>query len=254
VVTGICAGERKDRKMISKSDQISNLSAALLKAQKAIGHALKSAENPYFKSRYADLTIVIDSVKEPLNNNGITFIQAVDENGEGRPVIDTILLHESGQYLSTRTPVFCNKPNDPQAFGSGVTYSKRYALQAILGLPTEDDDAEAATARGKSNKNNSQSASWGYQKPDKPKEVSKEDREKLVDQAWFNFQTVHKDEMPDGQIFKEEYFVNEWKEQYKKLTAHQKKTFKWNQEEVNKIAEKVLPKNCLTDIKVAPDA
>jgi len=119
--------------MINHSEQISNLAAALLKAQRAIGHALKSADNPYYKSRYADLTVVIDSVKEPLNNNGITFIQAVDENGEGSPVVDTILLHESGQYLSTRTPVFCKKPDDPQAFGSGVRNSAKSSAQTLSG-------------------------------------------------------------------------------------------------------------------------
>ena len=133
--------------MITKSEQISNLAAALLKAQRSIGAALKSAKNPYFKSKYADLQTVIDAVKGPLNDNGITFLQAVDSDDGNVPVIDTILLHESGQYLSSRSPVFCAKPNDPQAFGSGVTYSKRYALQALLGLPTEDDDAEAAMAR-----------------------------------------------------------------------------------------------------------
>ena len=131
--------------MICHSEQISNIAAALLKAQRDIGHALKASENPYYHSKYADLTMVINSVKEPLNKNGIAFLQAVDQNGEDHPVIDTILLHESGQFLSTRTPVFCNKPNDPQAFGIGVTYSKRYALQAMLGLPTEDDDGEGAT-------------------------------------------------------------------------------------------------------------
>jgi hypothetical protein len=136
--------------MITQSEQISNLAAALLKAQRDIGAALKGASNPFFKSKYADLRTVIEAVKGPLNSNGITFLQAVDSRtleGADHPVIDTILLHESGQFLSTRTPVFCAKPNDPQAFGSGITYSKRYALQALLGIPTTDDDGEAAMGR-----------------------------------------------------------------------------------------------------------
>jgi len=243
--------------MINHSEQISNIAAALLKAQRDIGHVLKAADNPYFKMRYADLTAVIDSVKEPLNKNGITFLQAVDSDTEGKPVIDTILLHESGQYLSTRTPVFCKKPDDPQAFGSGVTYSKRYALQAILGLPTEDDDAEKATARG-----DEQRKPAAYTppatKPDTkpvptPAEV-KAANKTLVEQAFFEFQTVHADEMPDGKIFCYKYFDAEFRAAFKALTSTKKKTFKWEQASVNKLAETILPVNCLTDIQIAPDA
>jgi len=111
--------------MIEKSENITNLAAALLKAQKAIGIAIKNEKNPYFKSNYADLKAVIEAVKEPLNDNAISFLQAVNvRNGSELPVIETMLLHESGQYLNSVTPVFCSKPNDPQAFGSGVTYSE----------------------------------------------------------------------------------------------------------------------------------
>jgi len=240
--------------MINHSEQISNIAAALLKAQRDIGHALKSAENPYFKSRYADLTIVIDSVKDPLNNNGITFLQAVDSDTEGKPVIDTILLHESGQYLSTRTPVFCNKPNDPQAFGSGVTYSKRYALQAILGLPTEDDDAESAVARGAEQRKPAVYKAPAKKAEPEDKETIIAARLSIVEQAFFEFQTVHANEMPDGKVFCSKFFANEVKAAFAMLTAHQKKTFKWDLTSVNKLAESVLPVNCLTEIKVAPDA
>ena len=249
--------------MICHSEQISNIAAALLKAQRDIGHALKSAENPYFKSRYADLTVVIESVKTPLNENGITFLQAVDSNEEGVPVIDTILLHESGQYLSTRTPVFCNKPNDPQAFGSGVTYSKRYALQAILGLPTEDDDAESATTHDDKRK------PAAYQKPTpKPEPVAKpghkiidpndpvlkEAMKTAVEQSFIDYQDLHKDEMPEGKIFCEKYFKAEVWAAFKKLTLTQQKKMTWCLESVNNLAESILAVNCLTDIKVDPMA
>ena len=242
--------------MINHSEQISNIAAALLKAQRDIGHVLKAADNPYFKSRYADLTAVIDSVKEPLNKNGIAFLQAVDSDTEGKPVIDTILLHESGQYLSTITPVFCKKPDDPQAFGSGVTYSKRYALQAMLGLPTEDDDAEKATARG-----NEQRKPAAYTPPTTPattpaadKEAIKAANKSLVENAFFEYQTVHEFDMPDGKIFCYKYFDNEFRAAFKGLTAAKKKAFKWEQTAVNLLAETILPENCLTDIQVEPDA
>jgi len=132
--------------MIERSDEIAEIAKALLGAQKEIGVAVKGSENPYFKSSYADLQIVIESVKEPLNNNGVVFLQAVNISENG-PQIVTTLLHESGQWVCSTTPVFCAKPNDPQAFGSGITYSKRYALQAILGLPTADDDGNAAAKK-----------------------------------------------------------------------------------------------------------
>ena len=129
--------------MINQSEDIRDIAKALVAAQQKIGSAAKSGDNPFFKSTYADLMDVINAVKGPLNAEGIAFLQPVHyENG--KPVVKTILLHTTGQYLCSSTPVYCKKLDDPQAFGSGVTYSKRYALQAFLGLPTADDDAESA--------------------------------------------------------------------------------------------------------------
>tara|TARA_Y100000310_G_scaffold281426_1_gene301888 strand:+ start:710 stop:1390 length:681 start_codon:yes stop_codon:yes gene_type:complete len=133
---------------MNQSESIKAIAPALLAAQKAIKKVSKTADNPYFKSKYADLVAVIDATKKPLNDNDIVFLQAVGGNGDG-PYVETVLLHTSGEWVSTQTPIYCKKPDDPQAFGSGVTYSKRYALQALLGLPSEDDDGEAAVARDK---------------------------------------------------------------------------------------------------------
>lgn len=131
---------------MNTSQSIAKIAASLLSAQKMIQVAKKSAKNPFFKSSYADLGEVIECVKGPLNQCGITFLQLVGTCESG-PMVETVLLHESGEYISTITPVRCAKENDPQAFGSGVTYSKRYSLQAMLGLPTEDDDGEGAMSR-----------------------------------------------------------------------------------------------------------
>lgn len=128
------------------SDSIKALAPALLNAQKAMGAATKNEKNPFFNSSYADLTAVISAIKGPLHDNGISYHQGVDVVDD-KPVVETMLLHESGEWISSETPVYCAKPNDPQAFGSGVTYSKRYALQAILGLPTEDDDGNAGSGK-----------------------------------------------------------------------------------------------------------
>lgn len=132
------------------SESIKAIAPALLAAQQAIEAATKDAVNPHFKHKYADLQAVIGAVKEPLNDNGIVFLQALGYDPVATmALVETTLLHQTGEFISTTTPIYCAKPNDPQAFGSGVTYSKRYALQALLGLPTEDDDAEPQNQKSK---------------------------------------------------------------------------------------------------------
>ena len=125
------------------SESLIKIAPALLAAQKAITVAHKSAANPYFKSKYADLEAVIGAVKGPLNDNDVVFLQAVQSDERGASV-GTILLHISGEFILSETPVRSKDDNDPQKMGSGITYAKRYALQAICGLPTEDDDGNAA--------------------------------------------------------------------------------------------------------------
>lgn len=225
--------------MINKSEQITNLASALLKAQQDIGTALKTASNPYFKSSYADLSAVIDAVKEPLNKHGIAFLQAVDKGESGEmPVIDTILLHESGQYLSTRTPVFCAKPNDPQAFGSGITYSKRYALQALLGLPTEDDDGNAATPKNGKPET----------KP-KPNADPGENVTKLIDQEFFNFTTEHGDEVAEGFAYDAAKFKDALRKHFTALPAGKKKAFQWTADSIGKLAAGIKSADILVEVK-----
>ena len=212
--------------MIEKSENITNLAAALLKAQKDMGTALKDATNPYFKSSYADLKAVIEAIKEPLNNNGVSFLQAVNGAGEGNPVVETMLLHESGQFLCTRTPVFCAKPNDPQAFGSGVTYSKRYALQAFLGLPTEDDDGNAGTAKNPKQKQATNPA---------PKVKSSE----IVDQAFFEFETENTDKLLEHFVYDRAAFEKAIIKHFKKLPT--------NKASIKKILATVKPQDVMVD-------
>lgn len=130
---------------MNKSEKITEITKALLAAQKSIDHAIKRTDGVY--NKYADFAEVMSAVKSPLNDNGITIIQAIDGNAEGKAFVETMLLHTSGEFISSLTPIYCAKPNDPMAFGSGITYSKRYALQSILGLPTVDDDGEAASKK-----------------------------------------------------------------------------------------------------------
>lgn len=126
----------------SQSQEIGKISAALLKAQKEIVGAKKEAENPYFKSKYADLGAVLAVCKGPLNNQGISVLQPMISDESGVYVMTT-LLHESGEYLSSKVKITPIK-NDPQAHGSAITYARRYGLQAMLSIPSEDDDANDA--------------------------------------------------------------------------------------------------------------
>lgn len=125
-----------------KSESIAKIAAALTKAQTEMGSVKKGAANPFFKSKYADLTSVIEAVKDVLNKNDITILQPHDNSS-----VETILLHSSGEYIGSSTPIVCAKQNDPQALGSAISYARRYGLQSLVALPAEDDDGEKAMSR-----------------------------------------------------------------------------------------------------------
>lgn len=130
-----------------KSEQINELAAALAKAQGQIEGAKKSSSNPFFKSKYADLAECWNTCREALTANEISVIQMPEEiNENGRLNITTILAHSSGQYISSTLTMTVTKL-DPQAIGSAITYGRRYALAAMVGLAQEDDDGEKAMAR-----------------------------------------------------------------------------------------------------------
>lgn len=133
------------------SGDITELSKALNKAQAEMGAVKKESANPFFKSKYADLNSVIAAVKGVLNKHGITVLQTQRVkpiNGErDLAILETILVHTSGQYIGSETPIIVAKPNDPQAMGSAISYARRYGLQSLVCLPAEDDDAEGAMVR-----------------------------------------------------------------------------------------------------------
>jgi hypothetical protein len=130
--------------MMKSTELPAKLAPALLAAQKAIGKALKSSANPFFKSKYANLETVIDAVKGPMNDNDVVITQLVQRDELGI-YVETVLMHTSGECVVSKTPVIVAKPNNPQAMVSGVTYAKRCGLEAISVLPTEDDDGNKAT-------------------------------------------------------------------------------------------------------------
>ena len=134
---------------MKKSEQVDKLAAALCKAQAEMGGAVKDAKNPFFKSSYADLTSVIKAIKEPFANNGLSYSQfPVTSEGGGGVGVTTILMHSSGQWIESEFYLPLAK-KDPQSGGSCVSYARRYSLQSMAGIPTAEDDAEAAMMRGK---------------------------------------------------------------------------------------------------------
>lgn len=128
-----------------QSESIAALAAALSKAQADITGALKDSSNPFFKSKYADLASCWDACRKQLAANGLCVIQTTGMTDAGLVLITT-LAHSSGEWIQGHLPVAV-KDNGPQAQGSGITYARRYALAAIVGLAQIDDDAEAAQAR-----------------------------------------------------------------------------------------------------------
>jgi hypothetical protein len=130
---------------MNKSESIKELAASLCKAQDAMGGAVKSKANPFFKSNYADLSAIIQAIKEPFAKNGLSYAQFPIEN-EGRIGIETILMHNSGEWLSQSFTVQLTK-QDAQGAGSAITYCRRYGLQAVAGIPSEDDDGNGASGK-----------------------------------------------------------------------------------------------------------
>ena len=132
---------------ITKTEKATHKSiyAALAAAQAQMGPAMKDANNPHFKSKYADLSNVVDACMPALNANGIAVVQPPYDDDTGR-YVKTIFFHgETGESIECRVPLIVQK-NDMQGYGSAVTYARRYGLMAMAGIAPEDDDGNAAAA------------------------------------------------------------------------------------------------------------
>jgi hypothetical protein len=124
------------------STELGALAEALSKAQAVIEGAKEDCVNPFFKSKYADLASVWNACKKPLTANGLSVLQTIENGGE-KAYLVTMLLHTSGQWVRSFMPIKTTK-DDAQGFGSAVTYCRRYALAAMVGVCPADDDGEAA--------------------------------------------------------------------------------------------------------------
>lgn len=130
--------------MIEQSESIAALSKALTQVQGSVEGAVKGKVNPAFKSKYADLTSVWEACREPLVMNGLSVVQFPGEMIDNRMTLTTQLSHESGEWMRCTLSIPLTKA-DAQGYGSAVTYARRYALAAVVGVCPEDDDGNAAS-------------------------------------------------------------------------------------------------------------
>ena len=128
------------------SDSIVKLAAALSKAQGAIKGAKKDSVNPHFKAAYADLESTWEACREPLSKNGLSIIQ-FPYSRDGKIGIETMLLHDSGEWIRGEIDVKMTAETNPQVAGSIITYLRRYSLQGAVGIAPADDDANAASPK-----------------------------------------------------------------------------------------------------------
>lgn len=124
-----------------------NLAKALVASQSEMTDAVKDAKNPFFKSKYADLNSVREAIMPALTKNKLAVFQPVILLDSGKSVIRTTVLHESGESYTADTEVVCAKVNDPQAYGSAISYARRYGLQSMFNVGAVDDDAEIGMGR-----------------------------------------------------------------------------------------------------------
>lgn len=123
---------------MNRSESISDLAAALCKAQGSMEFAPKDSENPFFKSRYADLAAIWSVARKALLDNGLAVTQHPSADGN-IVTVETVLCHATGQWLSSVLTMLA-KDASPQSIGSCITYIRRYSLSSVLGIASEDDD------------------------------------------------------------------------------------------------------------------
>jgi len=125
---------------MTKSDSIKNLSAALAKAQAKLQNAKNTADNPFYKSKYAPLGEVLDLIRPVLAENGLAVIQ-YPSSDDGKTIsIHTMLVHESGEYIDFDPLTLTAEKITPQGAGAAITYGRRYSVSGIFNIASEDDD------------------------------------------------------------------------------------------------------------------
>ncbi len=158
---------------MNKSESIKEIAMAMAKFQAEIKNPTNSANNPFFKSKYAPLNEILNDVRPLLSKYGLSVLQM--PSGDDQEVhITTLLMHESGEWIESCPLKMKPAKNDPQGIGSAITYGRRYALAAILGISSEDDDDGNVATHGKPEPTKSESTQRPQAAPqssDKPKQA-----------------------------------------------------------------------------------
>ena len=136
--------------------ETSETKAELFKAfanfNKKLKQPLKDANNPFFKSKYVPLENVVQVVDEAMIDTGLSYTQGIADLEEGYLRVDTIVLHESGEYMVIKGSKVKPVKNDPQSAGSATTYARRYSLSTAFGIASDpDDDGNGASQQSKNN-------------------------------------------------------------------------------------------------------
>lgn len=130
---------------MQKSESIKELATALAKAQGQLENASKASVNPHFKSKYADLAEVINTIRPVFAEHGLSVMQCPSFDA-GIVSVETVLMHSSGEFIASTVSAPVSK-QDAQGVGSAITYCRRYALAAVAGIAQEDDDANGAVGK-----------------------------------------------------------------------------------------------------------
>lgn len=131
---------------MKKSETLTEFSKAFAKAQQEMKQPLKDANNPFFKSKYVPLENVVEAITESASKNGLSFTQFPSSDEAGNVTVGTLVMHSSGEWIEYDPIKMKPVKNDPQSIGSAITYAKRYALSAIFGITSDqDDDGNEAT-------------------------------------------------------------------------------------------------------------
>ena len=132
------------------SETRAELFKAFANFKKKLKQPLKDANNPFFKSKYVPLENVVQVVDEAMEDTGLSYIQEIEDLEEGYLRVDTIVLHESGEYMVIKGSKVKPVKNDPQSAGSATTYARRYSLSTAFGIASDtDDDGNGASQQSK---------------------------------------------------------------------------------------------------------
>lgn len=123
---------------------MNKIATAFIKAKREFSPALKDKTNPAFRSKYADLGACLEAVNDALLNNSIALYQETSEDETG-VTVETVLLHESGEHIRSGKLHVPAAKQDPQGYGSALTYARRYSLMTACGIAPEDDDGNAGS-------------------------------------------------------------------------------------------------------------